>query len=113
MISVQESFDKIVKHLRQQKCHSLGASKEKYCKLRGKDNTKCAIGCLIPDDLYTSKMEIVSLYTLRDMLKDYLPENVHFLLKMRELHDNYKVEEWEENIIEMAKNYCLTIPENS
>lgn len=59
----QEVFDTVVRHLKVQGKRS-GVYKanppwpEKfYCLYRGPNNTSCAVGCLIPDDMYSPDLE--------------------------------------------------------
>jgi hypothetical protein len=50
----QAIFDKVTTHLLEQ---GRPAMNEHGCAYRGEDGTKCAIGCLIPDDLYMPAFE--------------------------------------------------------
>jgi hypothetical protein len=56
----QEIFDTVATRLTAQRVQSRGRSTNPsgtVCKYRGHDNTKCAIGCLIPDELYDPILE--------------------------------------------------------
>jgi hypothetical protein len=56
----QEIFDKVVTHLITQGVPSriqMQDSDTAVCMYRGDAGTKCAIGCLIPDDLYDPVLE--------------------------------------------------------
>lgn len=57
----QEVFDTVARHLRQQNCQALAEpapdNRPPSCAYRGKNNTKCAVGCLIPDHLYDFVIE--------------------------------------------------------
>lgn len=63
----QEAFDKVVAHLVEQKVpssvtfHMTGPSEidqpKAQCLYRGPNGLKCAIGCLIPDEMYFPKMD--------------------------------------------------------
>ena len=55
----QEIFDTVLEHLRKQGKAALSA--EGDCTYRGPDGTACAVGCLIPDELYDPLIENVSL----------------------------------------------------
>lgn len=59
-MNAQEIFDTVVNHLRAQKVRSvlfnLGGV-DVQCRYRGTNNTKCAIGCLIPDEEYQNVLE--------------------------------------------------------
>lgn len=60
----QQTFDRIVAHLRQQKRQSVN---DHSCLYRGPNGTSCAVGCLIPDDLYDPKMEGNSVESVCDV----------------------------------------------
>lgn len=51
----QEIFDKVAEHLQKQGHRAL--NEDGVCVYRGKNGTKCAVGALIPDELYDSKIE--------------------------------------------------------
>ena len=51
----QQHFDTVLAHLRKQGKRSTYGNRG--CAYRGTDNTKCAIGALLPDELYDPKME--------------------------------------------------------
>jgi len=62
-LTLQEIFDKCVAHLRKQnkKSYRGYCSLDAYCAYRGKDNTKCAVGCFIPDLAYTQIIEGITI----------------------------------------------------
>lgn len=49
--------EKIRDHLTQQKARAMGGSQGTSCRYRGDNGTMCAVGCLIPDELYHPHME--------------------------------------------------------
>jgi hypothetical protein len=53
---LQEMFDKAYNHLWEQN-RPARYPVNSHCYYRGPDNTKCAIGCLIPDEEYSDKFE--------------------------------------------------------
>jgi len=63
-VSLQTEFDTVVSHVRKQRVKS--TTKDGDCTYRGLNNTKCAIGCLIPDAVYNQGMESKNVYTFRD-----------------------------------------------
>jgi hypothetical protein len=65
----QEVFDKVVTHLIAQGVPSQSVVEDAevdvpVCLYRGPEGAKCAVGCLIPDDIYHSDMEGKVVYTL-------------------------------------------------
>lgn len=64
MLSKQEVFDKVARHLILQNAQSVkkysdgdGVMSPPACAYRGEGGLKCAAGCLIPDELYSRDME--------------------------------------------------------
>ena len=89
----QEVYDKVKAHLLSQGHKSLNANGD--CSYRGENGAMCAVGVLIPDDMYQSSMEGnsctsdavgITLYKLR---LDY-----SFANKLQQLHDSLAPEYW-------------------
>ena len=86
----QEVFDKVVNHLLEQKYQ---ASYEGACVYRAPDGASCAVGCLIPDELYDEEMEGSSLHLPDDKLVAALEEldlwqHRKLLKDLQEVHDS-------------------------
>lgn len=116
MITNQEAFDKVVRHLRNQ---VVRAVIEGSCRYR-LGALKCAIGCLIPDEAYSAQMESLTVYPLLDRfqnLKQYLPVGVGFSSELQWLHDKNGSEDqlidWEGRFTAFATRHNLTIPEKN
>ena len=60
----QDIFDTVVRHLRAQKQRALEKHGMDMCAYRAPDGLKCAIGCLIPDELYDPLFEGKSAFWL-------------------------------------------------
>jgi hypothetical protein len=73
----QEVFDTVVTHLLAQ---GVKSESETGCMYRGPHNLKCAVGCLIPDELYDSIIEGSNLSAFYDpkMANDFV-NNQHVL----------------------------------
>ncbi len=58
----QEIFDKVAKHLFTQGCRSaeLDEDTDSACLYRGPEGRMCAVGVLIPDELYNTDMEYMN-----------------------------------------------------
>lgn len=86
--SKQQIFDYVYKFLYKQ--GKRAADKNGGCKYRTHDGLKCAVGCIIPDELYSPIME-GSLYTLNDRrykVPWYIKRNRNLLRDMQVAHDN-------------------------
>lgn len=72
----QEIFDIAVRHLQHQKERSMGAFPDgtPCCMYRGNNGMMCAVGALIPDNVYDPAIE----YTSADSLYDYIINEEHF-----------------------------------
>lgn len=120
MMNKQEVFNKVSEHLIAQGCKSIGPASAAICSYRSSGGRKCAIGCLIPDEMYKLDMdsrsvnvicllaaypEISSLFS-EDMLLD-----TRFLSVLQRTHDRYPVEEWKTQLIKVGTEYQLSIPE--
>lgn len=86
----QEVFDVVVKHLFTQRRQSMTGG---YCAYRGAEGTKCAVGVLIPDDVYTEDMEEKCVDELRHqyhaVLPQFITDHSSLLLSLQNVHDHY------------------------
>lgn len=71
----QEIYDTVCAHLAQQKQQSAFSLK---CVYRGPNGLKCAIGCLIPDELYDPSMDLGQSTAIESILSRYEALNKHF-----------------------------------
>ena len=70
---------------------------------------KCAIGVLIPDDMYVPEMEcggVGILLTKYPTLKEYVP-NKWLAVALQEMHDYVSPAKWKEKLVEIALQYNL------
>lgn len=56
-VTLQEVFDRVVNHLLMQNAQSFASKNGEICAYRGADGLMCAVGCLIPDNLYKPEMD--------------------------------------------------------
>lgn len=112
----QKYFDKVVKHLRKQGKKSMQA--DGYCMYRGPDNTRCAIGALIPNRLYRKKMDtganfitkILKLFpTVFKHFGEPDTEAQQFLSDLQAIHDGSPT--WESEFSRFATRYDLVYKE--
>lgn len=128
-ITAQEVFDKVVNHLRAQRCKSIGfTNNDKQCLYRGPNETKCAAGVLIPDEVYRPWMEGTRIKVLltghigqimnntvsedeftraQNDLSVYKDYN-NLIVSLQDTHDNCEIFFWERSFQTIASVYGLT-----
>lgn len=112
MKTQQETFDTIATHLlKQRKKAEITCSNDgTICAYRGSDGTKCAAGCLIPDELYTPDAEgltvvrlMKSTLTTIEPIKAIFAEHDFDLLRELQLvHDDYPFTRWRDELEAVA-----------
>lgn len=79
------------------------------CMYRGDHGRKCAVGFLIPDELYQkcfdSGVELADINDFVDIVGE--GEYYQFLARMQETHDAYRVPEWSKQLKYVAKLFNL------
>lgn len=121
LLNKQQVFDKVAAHLLAQKItssksHIVGGS----CLYRGPNGTKCAVGCLIPDDLYEPSMEGKSvpgsgdfdmyLSTVGKVLTQIVEKDTFPLLAaLQLLHDTIKPDNWDLELRKSAVKFNLKV----
>jgi len=105
----QEVFDKVAAHLLTQR----EKSKDSYgCLYRSPDGLKCAIGCLIPDNLYDKAIENSPVDELPENILRFIGvedsiEDINFLTDLQIIHDDSLSENWREKLINFAEDKGL------
>lgn len=88
----QEDFSKVWNHFVVKKNPPSKESPNTFCRYRGNDGLRCAIGILLPDELYSPRMEgrgVVGLLKLGKELEAWIrSHNVHLLVALQNAHDN-------------------------
>lgn len=132
----QEIFNHVKHHLlvvQKVKAEATNQNGMKKCVYRSPDGRKCAIGCLIPDNMYKPDFEEVGsinsvLWIRGNNNIEFIPEHhedytveffkvldslgVHkrawrLLDALQEVHDCSEIEEWPEEIARVAKHFRL------
>ena len=103
----QEIFDRVARHLLTQKMHSM---MDDTCVYLAPDGLKCAIGCLIPFEMYTPDLEGLS---VSDGPVIYVMQNlgiscIAFLLDLQRVHDDHSIDYWATELRRVAFNYNLS-----
>jgi hypothetical protein len=106
----QDIFNRVKNHLLTQKTQSNGGNFTNSCAYRGKNNTTCAVGCLIPDELYVATIEnatVLNSIRKNDLKYDNakklheiltklgLIKHYKLLQDLQNIHDSYSVNNWE------------------
>jgi len=107
----QEFYDKICAHLVKQGCRSMGEGPlSTACLYRGANGRKCAIGAVIPDDIYTEEMDAAAdtgiRYVIEEFpqLKPFIPD-VRLASFLQGAHDDFV--NWCDNGLSDAGKYQL------
>ena len=112
----QQIFTKVKNHLLGQMKRSMGTvpTHGYICFYQGKGNLKCAIGCLIPDDIYQKDMEGKSVTELLEefpVVSTYLGSATQgrliFLTRLQDIHDLEPPKVWKEKLKALAKEKRL------
>ena len=125
----QEIFDTVLEHLREQ--GKAAANAEGSCQYRGANGTACAVGCLIPDELYDPLIEGLGVERIleavvpdyrQDQTQELLPvfariknhigaEHLPLLSRLQYAHDVYLFDSgmaaWEEEMHRIACAFDL------
>lgn len=105
-------FDTVVAHLLTQ--NSVSVSTTGACVYRGPDNKKCAIGCIIPDEMYTVDLEgkevnlLVNNPLFSVELTTYLSQfNLGLLVRLQQIHDAHNPSSWYTKLEKVAAHFDL------
>jgi hypothetical protein len=116
-INNQVIFNQVYAHLLKQGKASVNYDGD--CMYRGDAGTSCAVGCLIPDDVYTAELERKSMRNVRvhNILGDlgYSGENLPLLQYLQNAHDDELniggIETWKLKMGCIAEHFSLLMPE--
>lgn len=114
----QEIFDQVARHLLTQK--ELSLNQDSNCMYRGDNGMMCAVGCLIPDELYTEDIEnkVASSDVVVDLLRsagvieyeegdDRHIDEIKFLSKLQTVHDSSAPYNWLSCLWSLARKHNL------
>lgn len=103
----QAVFDQVAKHLLTQKAKS---HSEGCCAYRGDYDRKCAVGCLIPDNVYRKDLEgsTVKSDRFKSTLRQLGLESCVQLLKdLQVVHDQADPSYWKRRLTTLADGWDL------
>jgi len=71
---------------------------------------RCGAGCFLPDERYDSNMEGWAVVNFRNRFFNYEPagRKMELLQALQRKHDQYDIEEWEDQWKNVAKEFELT-----
>lgn len=116
---MQEVFDIVKNHLLTQnevsrKSLNIEEGPLAYqCAYRGPNNTKCAVGCLIPDELYNSSLEgktVICADVIAVLVKAGFNVEDNFLAlysALQGVHDSYEPNRWPDLLRGLANRFKL------
>jgi hypothetical protein len=109
----QEIFNKVAKHLLKQNEQSMTKTNPGLCAYRGAKGLKCAVGCLIPDDMYSSTFEGLGVKDLPpDVRKSCGIMNAGTLQlvdDLQEIHDCSSGRHWPAELVDLGERYRLDV----
>lgn len=106
----QEAFTKVEKHLltqNKQASRTIPGTEITECRYRTEDGLKCALGCLIPDELYRDCIEGIPVGDLNLHEIGLAGIDVTLLTRLQDIHDIYPPEQWPDNLRRAASDYGL------
>lgn len=112
-LSKQQVFNRVTAHLLIQGKAAMAAVDDGSleCAYRTPEGLKCAIGALIPDEIYSPKMENTSAAGLCDEFPCvgnlFEPKIGNFLNGIQRVHDKYEPYEWADQLILLAQEHDL------
>lgn len=108
MPTLQETFDTVARFLIRQGRRSYS---DTGCKYRAPNGDRCAVGCLIPDELYSEGFEGTGVkYDIAPTMFQ-LGYDVDFLERLQEAHDEWHqdwLHGWAEEMRQLAGEYGLS-----
>lgn len=119
--ALQRLFDDIAEHLLTQNKKSTLRYNKTRCRYRGdEEGTSCAIGCLIPDEMYDESMEghgVSNLFYTHSIFKNFLnkkydnvintDEGMDLVCAMQLVHDAESVCDWKSALKKRAAKFNL------
>ena len=111
-MTAQQIFDKVAIHLLTQNKRAI--DEDKICKYRTEDGLKCAVGCLIPDEDYDPRMELMTFPILflspnRQRFPQLHPlhDHISILQELQRIHDRSLPETWKHRLTLLAEQFDL------
>jgi len=109
MATKQETFDVVARHLLTQNAKSEEVvNGRRYCRYRGDEGRRCAVGVLIPDDIYSAEFEGRFADEL-GLLLPSLGHDVDLCVELQHVHDcENGPRKWPAHLRSLAERYGLS-----
>lgn len=119
-MELQQIFDTVATHLLTQNCKSTSGDATGTvggCAYRGDNGTTCAVGCLIPDNMYLITMECqniandavwAALCPVIGANENVKREKYDLLEDLQSVHDYCAVSDWPNRLQKCANDFNLT-----
>lgn len=113
----QEIVNQSFLGLWKQNCKSLSNENDYMCAYRGRNEAKCGIGHLIPDEVYAAYGEIIENKTIYAILQcGYFPainnlfdkDDLTFLHDLQRIHDRINTGSFRTRLKELYQSFCNT-----
>lgn len=122
MLTNQEIYDHVVRHLLTQNEKSLSGN---TCMYRDEEGNKCAVGCLIPDDVYKLYGVLIEGLVMFDIINEdengrplikvlkmskvNLLTSTDLLCALQDVHDSHQPVYWKRQLESVGRAYALNI----
>lgn len=117
-MNTQKIFDTVATHLLTQKVKSVGFSLDGTpgCMYRGVNGTRCAVGCLIPDEMYSDGIEHLMvkdaeiyeiLWEANVLSEEDQVTELELLANLQAVHDGYPETEWADELNRVCREFHL------
>lgn len=119
--NMQKIFTKVATHMLTQMKRAETATG--VCAYRGANGLMCAVGCLIPDELYSEDLERKSVLPLLHYIEKHNPHQVEafvavginrsnapLLVRLQTIHDRFAARLWQDELTKAAKDFNLEMP---
>lgn len=116
----QEIFTKVKAHLLKQNARSMAhvtvdGDAALDCAYRGDNGTMCAVGCLIPDQLYRRSLEgwsvdkapVFGVLVTAGVLTLQGGKSLQLLRDLQAVHDKAPINEWPDHLAVVARKFNL------
>ena len=97
--SLQEIFQTVETHLLKQMVKSTEGG---VCRYRTSTGLMCAVGCLIPDELYSEELECFSVQVPK---QGYAEPKLKLASDLQPVHDDFNPEDWAYALNKVARQW--------